>query len=100
MQQTLFLIPPSWFNGPLLIGWLVIGLIIMAVIASKYGFGKDLFGFLPMYGIVAAVIWFVLPSLQIEGLDPANPNGAMVVRAWRFAAMGSVCYWRCLLRSG
>ena len=106
MQQTLFLIPPSWFNGPLLIGWLVMGLIIMAVIASKYGFGKDLFGFLPMYGIVAAVIWFVLPSLQIEGLDPANPNGAMVsqglaIRGYGFClllAMSSavgLIYLRC-----
>ena len=41
MQQTLFLIPTSWFDGPLLIGWLVLGAIIMAVIAAKYGLGKD-----------------------------------------------------------
>ena len=106
MQQTLFLIPSSWFDGPLLIGWLVLGAIFMAVIASKYGLGKDLLGFLPMYGIIAALIWFVLPQLQVEGLDPASPNGPMIeqglaVRGYGFClllAMSSavgIIYLRC-----
>lgn len=106
MQQTLFLIPTSWFNGPLLIGWLVLGAIIMAVMAAKYGLGKDLLGFLPMYGIVAALIWFVLPQLQIEGLDPASPGGPMIkqglaIRGYGFClllAMSSavgIIYIRC-----
>ena len=106
MQQTLFLIPTSWFDGPLLIGWLVIGAIFMAVIAVKHGLGKDLLGFLPMYGIIAALIWFVLPQLQVEGLDPTSPEGPMIkqglaIRGYGFClllAMSSavgIIYLRC-----
>ena len=49
MQQTLFLVPQSWLEGPLLIAWLVLGVVIMAALALRKGQPADAFSFLPIY---------------------------------------------------
>ncbi|MFT7632760.1 MAG: phosphatidylglycerol:prolipoprotein diacylglycerol transferase, partial [Mariniblastus sp.] len=79
MRQTLFFIPHWLFEGPLLIAWLVIGLIVLAVLYSKYGNSSDTWSFLPVLGIVAAVIHFVLPGLEVAGINPADPSGDQIL---------------------
>jgi len=78
MQQTLFSIPHSWFEGPLLIAWLVIGAIVIGYNFWRHGWGEQVSGFLPMFGIVAAIIWFVLPAVEVMGVNPEDPLGPFV----------------------
>lgn len=78
MQQTLFSIPHWLFEGPLLIGWLVIGLLVLIGMYLKYGNSNDTWSFVPVYLIVAVVIYAVIPQLEVPGIDPENPTGAMI----------------------
>lgn len=78
MQQTLFFIPHSWFEGPLLIAWLVIGAMVIGYQVWRHGWGEQASGFLPIYGIVAAIIWFVLPQVEVFGVNPADPLGPFI----------------------
>lgn len=75
MQQTLFLVPQSWLEGPLLIAWLVLGGVIMAALALRKGQPADAFSFLPIYIVVAAIFYFVAPRVGITDINPADPNG-------------------------
>ena len=106
MKPTLFMIPSSWFDGPLLYGWLVIGLVIMAYLYFRKGDTKEIFDFLPMYAIIAAVVYFLLPRIQVEGINPENPSGELInvglaIRGWGLcllSAMGcavGLIYVRC-----
>lgn len=106
MKPTLFTIPSSWFEGPLLYGWLVIGLVIMVILYLRQGKTKEVYDFLPMYLIIAAVIYFLLPRIQVPGINPENPSGEMIniglaIRGWGFcllSAMGcavAIIYVRC-----
>ncbi len=78
MQQTLFFIPHSWFEGPLLIAWLLIGAMVIGYHVWRHGWGEQASGFLPIYGIVAAIIWFVLPQVEVLGVNPADPLGPFI----------------------
>ena len=78
MQQTLFSIPHSWFEGPLLAAWLLIGIGVLAYNVWCHGWKQKAFGFLPMLGIVAAIIWFVLPAVEVSGVNPNDPLGPYV----------------------
>ena len=78
MQQTLFSIPHSWFQGPLLIAWLVIGAVVIGYNVWRHGWGERASGFLPMYGIVAAIIWLVLPQVEVFGVNPQDPLGPFI----------------------
>ena len=78
MQQTLFVIPHWVIQGPLLIGWLVIGAIILGWLYWKHGNTNETWSFLPIYGIVTLAIHFVLPRVEVMGIDPANPAGNYV----------------------
>lgn len=78
MQQTLFSIPHSWFEGPLLVAWLVIGAIVVGYNFWRHGWGEQVSGFLPVFGIVAAIIWFVLPAVEVMGVNPDDPLGPFV----------------------
>ena len=106
MQQTLFHIPHALFDGWLLVIWLIIGLTMMGYqwwIAKRH---SDALGMLPVIVIVGLVIHFVLPGLENKGINPADPEGALVplglaIRGYGFfmllaivASMGLV-YWRC-----
>ncbi len=75
MQQTLFIIPPWLFQGPLLVTWIVISLIVLAYSVAKHGWSGETFARIPVLVIVGLVIHFVLPFLMIEGTNPDHPNG-------------------------
>lgn len=75
MRQTLFLIPQAWLEGPLLMGWLVLGLIIMAAMWIRFGGKSEAIGFLPIYGVVAAMLYFIAPRIGITDINPADPEG-------------------------
>jgi phosphatidylglycerol:prolipoprotein diacylglycerol transferase len=78
MQQTLFFIPHEWFDGRLLIAWLVVSGLVFAWLLIRQGMSADTWSFLPVAGIVAAVIYFVLPQLEVYGVNPADPAGDFV----------------------
>ncbi len=76
MRQTLFFIPHWIFEGPLLVAWLIIGIVVLACLYFRHGNTSETWSFLPVFGIVALVIHFVLPQLEVEGINPANPAGS------------------------
>ncbi len=78
MQQTLLVIPPWLFQGPLLIGWIVIGVAILAYMFFKQGANQETLGFIPVIVVAGLVIQFVLPYLMILGTNPDDPNGAPI----------------------
>lgn len=78
MQQTLFFIPHAWFDGRLLFIWLIASVLILAWLLMRHGLSSDTWSFLPVAGIVAAVIYFVLPHLEVYGVNPADPAGEFV----------------------
>ncbi len=78
MQQTLFLIPHEWFAGPLLIAWLVLGVVVMGVLRWRTGSWNEVWNFLPVYGIGVVVVHFVLPQLEVDGINPADPSGPWI----------------------
>ena len=76
MRETLFIIPHFLFDGPLLWAWLILGGLFLGWLVAK-GEGKWL-EFLPFYLVVAVVIQFVLPEVELQGLDPQNPSGPTI----------------------
>lgn len=86
MQQTLFVIPAWLFDGPLIIAWAIGGIIALAYLLYKHGWGHQVISFLPIFLIMGAVIYFVLPNVVIDGTDPENPNGPPV--PWGLAVRG------------
>ena len=78
MNQTLFVIPHQWLEGWFLGAWLAIGAIIIAVMYVRKQPTKDIISFVPVYLVVAAAIYFVVPHLEVTGLDPDNPDGPLV----------------------
>ena len=78
MQQTLFHIPHALFDGWLLTIWLIIGFAMIGYQWLITKNRKDAFGALPVVVIVAAVIYFVLPQLENKGINPADPDGALI----------------------
>ena len=106
MQQTLFHIPHSLFDGWLLAIWLILGFGMMGYqwLISKRR--SEALGLLPIIVIVGLVIQFVLPGLENKGINPADPQGDLVplglaIRGYGFfmllaivAGLG-LAYWRC-----
>jgi phosphatidylglycerol:prolipoprotein diacylglycerol transferase len=78
MQQTLFYIPHQWFDGRLLWFWMIVAAAIFAYLWFRHGWGPETKGFIPVVGIVAAAIYFVLPQLEVDGVNPADPAGPLI----------------------
>lgn len=78
MKQNFFVIPAEWFQGPLLVAWLIVAVAILVALYFKHGVGKDFFGFFPILIVVALVIHFLLPNLQIDALNPDDPSGPLI----------------------
>jgi phosphatidylglycerol:prolipoprotein diacylglycerol transferase len=75
MRQTLFTIDQAWLEGPLLIGWLILGALIVAGLVWRHGWKGETLNFLPVYIAVAAVLYFVAPRIGITDINPADPGG-------------------------
>ena len=80
MQQTLFFIPHWLLDGPLLIGWLCIGVLFLIWQYSKHGNSNETWSFLPVFLIVTAAIHFVIPRVEVSGINPTDPMGPMIVQ--------------------
>ena len=80
MQQTLFFIPHWLLDGPLLIAWLCLGALFLVWQFLKHGSSNETWSFLPVFLIVAAVIYFVLPRVEVFGINPEDPTGAPIVQ--------------------
>ena len=90
MQPTLFFIPHQWLGWPLLIAWLVISAIIVGVLYRRHRWSQETIGFFPIVAIVAAIIMFVLPNVEVMGINPADPLGPLVTRGLAIRGYG-VC---------
>ena len=106
MRQTLFFIPHWCFEGPLLAAWLVMGLLAFAYLYFRHGISNETKGFVPVYLIVSLVIYFVLPQLEVAGIDPENPTGGYVKQGLAIRGYGmflllaivsgaGLAIWRC-----
>lgn len=87
MRQTLFFIPhwifersdSHWiFERPLLLAWLIVGTLVLALLYHRHGNSHDTWSFVPVLVLVAIVIRFVLPSLEVDGINPDDPAGPLV----------------------
>ena len=78
MLQTLYVVPHWFVAGPLF--WLWAGLSIVALIwnLKQRKFGEVLGSVLPMAIGGLLVIRFVIPQVEVLGLNPADPDGALV----------------------
>lgn len=90
MQPTLFFIPHSWLGWPLLTLWLVISAIIVGVLFRNHRWGQETIGFFPIIAVVAAIILFLLPNVEVMGINPADPLGPMINRGLAIRGYG-VC---------
>ena len=106
MQPTLFFIPHQWLGWPLLVAWLLISAIVAAYYWRRGGWSEELKGFLPMVAMVTAAILFVLPAVEVAGVDPDNPLGPLVNRGLAVRGYGlcmllaivsgmGIVLWRC-----
>ena len=80
MQQTLFFIPHWLLDGPLLIAWLLLGALFLVWQFLKHGNSNEMWSFLPVFLIVTAVIYFVIPRVEVFGINPDDPTGASIVK--------------------
>jgi phosphatidylglycerol:prolipoprotein diacylglycerol transferase len=80
MQPTLFFIPHSWLGWPLLLVWFIFSAIVLGILFRRHRWGQETIGFLPIFAIVTATILFVLPNVEVMGINPADPLGPMVNR--------------------
>ena len=80
MQQTLFIIPHWFLDGPLLVSWLCVGALLLIWQYLKHGNSNETWSFLPVFLIVAAAIFFVIPRVEVFGIDPDNPTGPAIVQ--------------------
>ncbi|MFK7766186.1 MAG: prolipoprotein diacylglyceryl transferase family protein [Mariniblastus sp.] len=78
MRQTLIFIPHFLFEGPLLIAWLIIGALVLAFLFKRHGNANETWSFLPVYGIIAIVLAFVVPHLEVDGINPDDPTGPYI----------------------
>ena len=78
MNQTLIFIPHWVFEGPLLAAWLVIGVTVLGFLLMKHGLGQETWSFVPVFAAVALMIQFVLPVLEISGINPEDPTGPTI----------------------
>lgn len=90
MQPTLFFIPHQWLGWPLLIVWLLVCAVILVYQYRKSGWSDEVKGLLPMAGMVAAAILFLLPNVEVMGVDPNNPLGPPINRGLAVRGYG-VC---------
>ena len=106
MQPTLFYIPHQWLGWPLLVAWLLISGLVCAYYWKRGGWSDELKGFLPMVAMVTAAILFVLPAVEVDGVDLENPLGPMVNRGLAVRGYGlcmllaiisgmGIVIWRC-----
>lgn len=77
MRQTLFVIPQTWFEGPLLWAWLFFSVFWLGWLWLQKPRSEAKSG--AMFLLIGAlVIWLVLPQLSVYGVDPNNPNGELI----------------------
>jgi len=106
MQPTLFFIPHHWLGWPLLVVWLLISAIISFNYWRRGGWSDELKSFLPMVAMVTAGILFVLPAVEVGGVNPEDPLGPMINRGLAVRGYGlcmllaivtgmGIVLWRC-----
>lgn len=88
MQPTLFFIPHQWLGWPLLIVWLAVSAIILGVLYRRHGWGQETISFFPVVAIVAGIILFLLPNVEVLGINPDDPLGPMVTRGLAIRGYG------------
>ncbi len=105
MHQTLFIVPHAWFGAPLLYVWLALGVISLATVLLRKNPSGSWFNTAAMFAFGAAAIYWLVPQLEVLGIDPKNPDGPLTpagiaVRGYGvFLMLGilagiGLCQWR------
>ncbi len=74
----------------MLIVWLIISAVIVGVLYQRHRWGQETVGFFPVAAIVAGIILFVLPNVEVMGINPTAPLGPMISRGLAVRGYG-VC---------
>jgi phosphatidylglycerol:prolipoprotein diacylglycerol transferase len=88
MQQTLFYIPASFLGTPLMALWCVVGLAFIVYSIMKHGSKGEVWSFIPIFLMGICVIYFVLPGLHVEGVDPQDPTGPFISKGLAIRGYG------------
>lgn len=118
MLQTIYFIPNEIYGIPLFGFGLLLALCAIACVVTvawlgwRQGFNSDTLGYIPLFLILGAIVWFVLPHVcEPEGL-PIRGYGTMLLiavlasiglTAWRGRKLGldpdmlvMLCFWMIL----
>ncbi len=78
MLQTLYVVPHGFIAGPLL--WIWVGLSLLGLFWSlrQRKLGEALSGVLPLAIGGFLVIRFVIPQVEVLGLNPVDPDGPLI----------------------
>jgi prolipoprotein diacylglyceryltransferase len=85
MHPTLFHIPlvvagaPVFGFGLLLAMWTLACVVFLIFLARKQGFNADTLTYIPMFALVGAAIWWVLPALCNDRGFPIRGYGMMIL---------------------
>lgn len=75
MRETLFYVPHVLFEGWLFWGWVVVGAAIILWQGVVRRRADEAIGFLPIYVVVGALLWWLFPRLETMGVNPVDPQG-------------------------
>lgn len=78
MHQTLFTVSHVLLGAPLLYGWLGLGVIALVIALVRHGWDSRAFNTLAMFAVGAVVIRWVVPQIEVLGVDTQNPDGPLV----------------------
>lgn len=78
MNQTLLVIPHEWLGWPLQLAWWFLVAGVVAWTARSEGLAKAIGLFAPFAVAVSLLIYFVIPAVEVQGLNPEDPLGAKI----------------------
>ncbi len=74
MRQTLFLIPHEWLTSFALPLWIALCILGLIVQVRRFGWKSQGFGMAGVFVVGLIVIRVVLPFIEIDATDPADPT--------------------------
>ncbi len=78
MRQTLLVVPHEWLGWPLQLAWWLVIVALAVWTARREGWGGALSQLGPIGFAVSLLLYFVVPFLEVSGINPADPLGPAI----------------------